>query len=186
LEETKLEKILAIDQALSTLLKGFEAAAVSIPFTPVGNLLDDEMVSKQSYPGIYFIELNTQGASSGTLNQWIATFEKEWLDDKYRNQFVANPKKRRIETHLASGEFKEWMPFYIGKSKHVAGRLREHVHLPLEKKTFALKLNARPTMLTRQWRFSTINLKGIVNYNEIASQMENALRNYYHPIVGKQ
>jgi hypothetical protein len=80
----------------------------------------------------------------------------------------------------------EWMPFYIGKSKHVDCRLREHVHLPLEKKTFALKLNARPTMISRQWRFSTISLERVRNYSVIAPQMESALRNRYHPIVGRQ
>jgi hypothetical protein len=181
-----LEKIFAVDQALGDLLKGFETAASSIPFKMVGNLLDDDLVSQQSYPGIYFIEVNTRSTAPVTLEQWIDTFRLEWLDDKYRNQFVANPQKRRIQTHLASGELKEWMPVYIGKSKHVDCRLREHVHLPLEKKTFALKLNARPTMMSRQWRFSTISLEGIRNYSLVAPQMESALRNRYHPIVGRQ
>jgi hypothetical protein len=185
-KEAELEKIYAVDRALDKLLAGFEELASMIPFKLVGSLLDDELVSRQSYPGIYFIEVYTRGTALETLEQWIDTFRGEWQAEKYRDRFVANPQKRRIRTHLASGELKEWMPVYIGKSQHVNCRLREHVHLPLEKKTFALKLAARPTMMARQWRFSTISLDGISNYGVIAPQMESALRNHYHPIVGKQ
>jgi len=67
-----------------------------------------------------------------------------------RTQFVPNPKKQRIKVHLDQGELKEWMPLYIGKSKHINRRLWEHVYLPLAKKTFALKLNERPTIISRE------------------------------------
>ena len=41
-------------------------------------------------------------------------------------------------------------------------------------------------MKSRQWRFSTISIEGVENHSVIAPQMESALRNRYHPIVGRQ
>jgi hypothetical protein len=181
-----MKKIRSIDSALSGLLEGFDDLATAIRFKLIGDLLDEKIVSQQTYPGIYFIEVNTRDVPNETLDEWINTFQVEWKDQMYQDKFVANPQLKRIRTHLAAGDLKEWMPVCIGKSKHIDKRLCEHVSMPLEKKTFALKLNCRPTMISRQWRFSTISLKGIENYSVIAPKMENAFRNRFHPIVGRQ
>lgn len=183
---TELEKILAIDCRLSDMLKEFDVLASSMKFKRVGNLLDEDLVAKQSYPGIYLIEVNTRNSGFATLDQWIDTFQRQWRGKKYELKFAPNPHKRHIDAHLELGKLNEWMPIYIGKSLHVDRRLKEHVKLPLEKRTFAMKLEARKTMISRQWRFQTINLKGIQSYDVIAPKIESAMRNRHHPIVGRQ
>jgi hypothetical protein len=180
------EKIKAIDTSLSSLLAGFAQLAASVPFQQRGNLFDAEEVAAHDYPGIYLIEVCTRSTSVQTLTDWISAFRDEWMHEMYRDMFVANPQKKRMNVHLAAGHLKDWMPIYIGKSKNISSRLQEHVSMPLGKKTFAMKLDARPTMKTRQWRFSTISLEGVENYGVIAPQMEGALRDCYHPIVGRQ
>lgn len=181
-----MDHIHKLDTALNELFRDFDQIAGSIPFTPIGNLLNDALVEKQEYPGVYFIEVNTANTSLQTVEQWINQFCIEWLDEQYIKQFVANPRKKRMKVHLQRDQLDDWMPLYIGKSKHIDRRLWEHVHLELSKKTFALKLKARPTMMSRDWRFSTINLSGVQNYDVLAPKIENAMRRKYHPIVGKQ
>lgn len=180
------EKIKTIDTTLTKLLAGFAQLVASVPFQERGNLFNADEVAAHDYPGIYLIEVCTRSASVQTLTDWISTFRDEWMHEMYRDMFVANPQKKRMKLHLAAGHLKEWMPIYIGKSKNISSRLREHISMELGKKTFAMKLDARPTMKTRQWRFSTISLEGVENYGVIAPQMESALRDCYHPIVGRQ
>jgi hypothetical protein len=180
------EKIRVIDTSLSNLLAGFAQLAASVPFQHRGNLFDAEEVADHDYPGIYLIEVCTRSTSVQTLTDWIGAFRDEWMDVMYRDMFVANPQKKRMKLHLAAGHLKEWMPIYIGKSKNISSRLKEHISMGLGKKTFAMKLDARPTMKARQWRFSTISLEGVENYGVIAPQMESALRDRYQPIVGRQ
>lgn len=180
------EKIKAIDKSLSSLLADFAQLAVSVPFQQRGNLFEDKEVAAHNYPGIYLVEVCTRSTSAQTPAEWIRAFRDEWMQEMYRDMFVANPQKKRMNIHLATENLKEWMPIYIGKSKNISLRLQEHISMPLRKRTFAMKLDARPTMKERQWRFSTISLEGVENYSVIAPQMESALRNFYHPIVGRQ
>ncbi|MDT8318128.1 MAG: hypothetical protein RQ824_09090 [bacterium] len=77
------------------------------------------------------------------------------------------------------------MPLYLGKSKHVGARVLEHINLPLHKTTFALKLKARPTMSTRSFRLHSLQLP-VKNYDLIVPALEAALRNRFHPLIGKQ
>lgn len=181
-----MDRIRGFDEGLNNLFKEFDEIAASIPFNLIGNLLDGSLVDDQKYPGIYLIEVCTSGESTETIENWLTKFCEEWLDEKYTRQFVANPKKKRLKIHLDKGELDEWMPLYIGKSKNINRRLWEHVNLPLNKSTFALKLKERPTMITRSWRFSTINLQNIRNYDILAPKIEQIMRKKFHPIVGKQ
>jgi len=180
-----LKKIHTIDNGLDALFKEFTPMASSVAFKIVGNLFDDELIEKQTYPGIYYIELDTTGKTTATLEQWLDNFQQEWMDEQYRNQFVANPQKKRVNIHKKSGVLLPWMPVYIGKSKNVGQRLHQHVHFPLKQRTFSMKLGCRPSMMTRAWRVSTIDLSGVVNYDVIAPKLEAAMRNKYHPIVGR-
>lgn len=93
-------------------------------------------------------------------------------------------KSLRSDDH-GNGGLSEWMPVYLGKSKNVARRVLEHINLPLEKTTFALKLKARPAMALRAFRFHALELK-VENYDIIAPALESALRNRLHPLIGKQ
>jgi hypothetical protein len=180
-----LHIIKTIDKKFDILLNEFAPIALSVPFNRVGNLFDEELIKKQAYPGIYYIELNTAGKTTVTLEQWLDNFQQEWMDEKYRDKFVANPQKHRVNKHKASGVLPSWMPLYIGKSKNVGERLQQHINFGLEKRTFSMKLACRPTMMIREWRVSTINLGGIANYDVIAPMMETIQRGKYNPIVGR-
>jgi len=48
-----------VDGHLNKLFEQFEKIATPIPFTPAGNLLNADLVEKQTYSGIYFIGVNT-------------------------------------------------------------------------------------------------------------------------------
>jgi hypothetical protein len=180
-----MERIHKIDRDLNKVFKSFANTATSIPFSLIGDLSDAELVAEQTYAGIYLIEVKTTQAERRNLDQWLTQFSAQWLAPEYYQKFVANPQKKRIEHHAGLGTLQEWMPVYIGKSKKVHVRLWEHVHLPLDKRTFSMKLASRPTMMSRKWRFSTISLDGVKNYDVLAPKMELAMRNKLHPIVGR-
>jgi hypothetical protein len=74
---------------------------------------------------------------------------------------------------------------YLGKSKRVNKRLWEHVNLPIEKPTTALKLASRTNMNLNDFRFSTIKIE-VVNYDLIMPQLESSLRDKHNPLLGRQ
>jgi hypothetical protein len=77
------------------------------------------------------------------------------------------------------------MPLYIGKSKTVGKRVKEHLTLPMKARTFALKIQERPNMRRHKFRLSTIRLD-VTHYNLLAPTLEETLRDLINPIVGKQ
>jgi hypothetical protein len=134
-----------------------------------------------SYSGIYFIEIKNDKIHT-SFETWISYFKSEWENEIYKGKFVSNPKKNRINKHI---ELKEWVPLYIGKSKNIKKRIQEHIYLPLEKPTFALKLNSREHLRQSTFRISTINIP-VKNYNWIMPVSESSLRDKLNPIIGRQ
>jgi hypothetical protein len=170
-----------MDQQLSLALEPIRdiAATVEMPF--VCFLKDEEAVKRQAYPGVYRIDVQTSGTET-ELAAWIAKFRSEWEHADFKKSFTPNLKKKRIAGHTT---LPEWMPLYLGKSKNVGKRVLEHIKLPLNKTTFALKLNARPGMAERTLRLHTLELR-VQNYDAIVPALESALRNRFHPLIGKQ
>ena len=188
-----MHRILAIDEQLTLLFTNFEQIADELDMPLVCSLSDHAIIKKQMYPGIYRIDVSTAG-STDDFAAWIETFQAEWAHEDFKKKFTANFKLKRIAFHrklseqrrIAHGtQLSEWMPLYIGKSQKVGARVLEHIQLGLDKTTFALKLNARPSMTNRKFRLHAIELR-VKNYNLVAPVLESALRERFHPLIGKQ
>ncbi len=176
-----MNRIAQLDEQLSNLFEGFNAIANDLNMGVICDLADKSKIEQQKYPGIYRIDISTAGTALGVA-EWIETLRGEWEHEDFLKKFTPNFKKKRIAEHK---QLTEWMPLYLGKSKTVGKRVLEHINLGLEKSTFALKLNARAGMAKRKFRLSTLELR-VKNYDLIAPALESALRNRFHPLVGKQ
>lgn len=174
-------RIMNLDSQLSTLFLDFKKVASELRMEDICELSDEKTVSLQSYPGIYRIDVSSAG-SVLSLPAWIEEFRLEWEHDDFFKKFTPNFKLKRIAQHR---HLNEWMPLYLGKSKNVGKRVLEHINLGLDKTTYALKLKARPCMRNRRFRLHTLQLP-VKNYNLIVPALESALRDEFHPLVGKQ
>lgn len=176
-----MDRITKLDEQLSELFKGFNAAAKELTMADICDLADEVTIEQQDYPGIYRIDISTAGTGL-SVAEWIETLRAEWEHEDFLKKFTPNFKKKRIAQHQ---QLTDWMPLYLGKSKTVGKRVLEHINLGLEKSTFALKLKARPGMANRKFRLHTLELR-VKNYDLIAPALEGALRNHFHPLIGKQ
>jgi hypothetical protein len=176
-----MQRLLELDKSLSPLFAEIVkvAAEIDIPF--VCPLEEEATIAAQSYPGIYRIDIATTGASS-ELTDWIEAFRAEWEHEDFKKKFTPNLKIKRIARHTT---LPEWMPLYLGKSKKVGARVLEHINLPLDKTTFALKLKARPSMLKHKLRLHALPVL-VRNYDLVVPALESALRDRFNPLIGKQ
>jgi hypothetical protein len=176
-----MEEIEEIDSQLTPILARLVAMSMNLSFVYVCELSDKVTVAKQTYKGIYKIDIFTSG-DNDDFQSWVAKFRAEWDLPEYKKKFTCTTKDKRVSRH---GFLEEWMPLYIGKSKKVGARVIEHLSLPLDARTFALKIRSRPNMNDRRFRLSTIPLQ-VQNYDLIAPSLERELRDRLNPIVGKQ
>jgi len=186
----KLKVIKMMDALISEALRPLKevAASIDIPerFLICSDIDYKVLLPKAgtdglNYAGIYRIDVRTTGAG-GDLGKWIKDLEDELVSGCDRKSYTPTMKKKRVSKHL---ELTEWMPLYLGKSKNVRKRVLEHVYLPLEKPTFALKLMARGMIPSRQFRVHALELQ-VENYDVIAPALELALRDKFNPLVGRQ
>jgi hypothetical protein len=176
-----METIEDIDQTLTPIFNRLLALADDLAFTYVGELSDTPLIAQQAYPGIYRIDIATASAHTN-FDSWITQFRADWDLEEYKALFTCTTKDKRIRRH---GILNQWIPLYLGKSKNVARRVKEHLTLPLKARTFALKIHARPKMAERKFRLHTLPMN-ITHYDLIAPVLEKALRDRFNPIVGKQ
>ncbi len=81
----------------------------------------------------------------------------------------------------------KWVPLYIGKSKTLKSRIKEHLNDPLETTRGGLKIGKRDFLKGKTIRISVIEFDSkIENYDVIAPYIENMKRNDLNPIIGKQ
>lgn len=173
-------KVSDIDDLVEPLKAGLDEFIKEMTFRPLCDLYDKDKVRKQNYNGLYLIEVSTKGHKD--LNDWINYFVGVWDRDDFSKSFTSTTKIRRIRKH---SKLKKWMPMYLGKSSNVASRLLQHIELPKEKRTFALKFEARNNIQGIKFRVSVIKLNSC-NYGFISSHLESGMRNRLNPIVGKQ
>lgn len=176
-----MKEIEEIDAQLTPILERLVSMSMHLSFEYVCELSDKEMIAKQTYQGIYRIDIFTS-RDNDDFASWVAKFRAEWDLPEYSKKFTCTTKDKRISRH---GVLEDWMPLYIGKSKKVGVRVSDHLNLPLEARTFALKIQSRPNMRYRRFRLSTIPLN-VQNYDLIAPILERELRERLNPIVGKQ
>jgi len=142
--------------------------------------IDYKVINSLNYKGVYLIEIETNPQLN--YEEWLAKFKIEWEDPLYKRHFVPNIKLKRTKEHK---ELKEWFPLYIGKSKLISIRIKEHLDFKLTRNTTALKLRERTNLYGNRFRISTIEVD-VKNYDQILPQIETVLRNRLNPIVGRQ
>jgi hypothetical protein len=176
-----MQEIQNCDQRLVTVLSGFGDLAKQLDFTVICELADEETISQQQYPGVYRIEIKSDNTHQ-SIEDWMKWFKGEWERPEYVKMFTPNTKAKRIEKHLV---LKDWIPLYIGKAKSVAKRVLEHVNLPLNKPTTAMKIKERKNLANCRFRLSAIRID-VDRYDVIMPLVESALREKFNPILGRQ
>lgn len=178
----KMERIIRLDQQVTKLLSGFRLIAEALEMPEFCALSDlDRVAVLDDIAGLYRIDVKVEEPSSDAAD-WITELRQEWEQEQYKRKFTPNFKLKRMKKHST---LQEWMPLYLGKSKHVGKRVREHVQLPLDATTFALKLRARPEMDRREFRLHVLPVP-VVNYDFLVPALESALRDRFNPLIGKQ
>jgi hypothetical protein len=177
-----LELLKEIDQKLGVLLSRFSEVASQIQLQPVCNLSEEAALAHLNYPGIYLVEIRNTGQHA-SIGDWMKWFTDKWDDKAYVGRFTPTTKLKRIAQH---SKLTEWVPIYLGKSKRVGSRVREHMDLALEKRTFAMKLKARGGFFSENtFRLSTAKVD-VAHYDLLVPMVEHTLRKKLSPIVGKQ
>lgn len=170
-----------MDKQLSQELMRIADIASLVEMPSICLLSDETEITKHTYPGVYRIDVRTSG-NADNLEKWIAMFRAKWESSNFNISSTPKFQKKQIKAHQS---LLEWMPLYLGKSKDVAKRVLEHINLPLEKTTFALKLKARQALADSEFRLHALEVK-VDNYNVIVPLLETYLRNRFHPLIGKQ
>jgi len=178
-----MQRIRDLDADLTRVFVDFQEVAKTLDFQEICELSDEKEVARQSYPGIYKIDMHTGGQFT-TFDTWYEWFYKEWVTTEYERMHVPNPKKKRVAAHKGKS-LPQWMPLYLGKSQYIAGRVLGHIHLRLDQPTTALKLGERINMKEQRFRLSTLRID-VENYDLIMPKIEGALRNIHNPILGRQ
>jgi hypothetical protein len=176
-----LSTLVDIDTRISEALLPLRNIAALVDMPLVCELADEVEIARHNYSGLYRIDVQTPGASAD-LHEWVNALRCEWEHEDFKNCSTPSLKKKRISRHTS---LLEWMPLYLGKSKNVANRVLEHINLPLVKTTFALKLKSRPAMAMRAFRLHTLRVQ-VENYDVVVPVLERALRDRFHPLIGKQ
>lgn len=181
------------DENISTYIERLEKKVKEISFDPaksVSFIISDQFDCKSLFPykkqqGLYLFEINLDspnlvGSKRATR---IINFANDWSTKRIDSFFSSSIIKKRLK--IRSDFDEKWLPLYIGKNKDIYNRIKDHIDLSPEKKTYALKLKHRPYLDGLEFRVSTIEFD-IKNYDFIVPHIERSLREEYHPIVGKQ
>lgn len=176
-----MQRLIKLDKELSSLFADFNDIANELEMKDICDLSDEATIAQQSYAGIYRIDVSTAG-SSAEVAEWIKAFQVEWEHEAYLKKSTPSLIKKRISKHK---QLSEWMPLYLGKAEKVGERVLGHINGKLNTTTYALKLKARVNMNNKKFRLLTLAVP-VTNYGLIVPTLESALRDRFHPILGKQ
>lgn len=176
-----MQRVHDIDKRLTALFAGFDQVAHSLTFESLGDLLAVDR-DRIQIPGLYFIEVCTRDHKAQTIESWLSQFTAAWDQEEFKKSFVPSCQKARMKKHTV---LNEWMPLYLGKAEKIGRRIWEHLYLDKDKRTFALKLQARNLLDGNRFRLSVLRLP-LANYDILAPRLESALRRKHHPLVGRQ
>jgi hypothetical protein len=178
-----MQRVLELDEELTRIFADFETLVRELEFKEICELSEQAKINKLKFPGIYKIDIHT-GDKHDSFASWYEWFHGQWVTEEYKNKFVPNPKKKRIAIHMDNLR-PEWAPLYLGKSRDITSRVSEHINLPLNKPTTALKLGSRENMKNQRFRLSVLRID-VKNYDLIMPRIESALRDLHNPILGRQ
>lgn len=172
-----------IDQKVTKILSDIEAYASLYTFKNVfefnlhRNVQLPEISNK---PGIYLFEIYI--SENKSFVDWLNKFQPLWEHSDYQKSFTPNFKKKRIKENTNKND---WIPLYIGQSKKLSERIRQHLYLDIKKPTNALKLLSRTNIYGIKLRISIIEID-VKNNKIILPIIEHHLRERYNPVLGRQ
>jgi hypothetical protein len=137
--------------------------------------------------GIYFFEIKFP-SSDIKWDKVISSFGKDWGEWK-ENKEGNTPEFQVARSKVISSQTKnnDWIPLYIGKSKTLKSRIKEHVINPTNITTSALRLGQRKTELnSHNLRLSYIDFDLTNEEYKMIHILEESLRKKLNPIIGKQ
>lgn len=121
------------------------------------------------------------------LEQLLSAFLDNW--DQHTESVSYFPKSNRERTKKTLGTIKSgnMVPFYLGKSEKLAHRINQHLYIEPNKRTYALKLKSRVTLLKGiTFKITWLPLETTKENYFIVSKAESLLRETLLPIIGKQ
>ncbi len=180
-----MNKFENIDKELSLQINHIKQIADELKFKEIFQFdMGDDLTSLSfeslNFSGIYFFEIQDFQCANN-IEAFLSDFKLKWEDYDYKGAFVPNTKQKRLKIHTTP---LEWVPLYVGKSKNIATRLKGHFFMPLERKTFGMKLSSRRNLLGYRIRVSTIEIN-VRNYDLIVPQIEVHFREKFNPIIGR-
>jgi hypothetical protein len=175
-----------IDKEITKQLDELKGIVDDLKFTELCSFeikkdLDEIPWDELRYQGLYFFEVKIDNTEA-KFQDWLLSLKEKWEHPKYFRKFTPNFKKKRIKAHSV---LKDWMPLYLGKSKNIMSRVKEHIFMDLDKKTYAMKLRSRDNLPNLTLRLSTIKLD-VINYDAILPKIESQLRDRINPLIGNQ
>ena len=160
-------------------------AEQSIKFTLSQEMIQESFIANKKQKGVYLFELNLESELLNGSKRFtkIKNFANEWSKKNQNSFFSSSVIKKRLEAKVNFNE--QWLPLYIGKSKDIDKRIKEHIHLSPNKNTYSMKLKHRTNLEGLEFRVSIIEIN-VENYDFIVPHIERILRDVYCPIIGKQ
>ena len=136
-------------------------------------------------PGIYYFEAKFKFSTAMELEE----FGDRWGRIRAETHDGSIPRyyPNRAVHHLKALAAGEPIPLYLGKRESIADRITNHVESLLDSRTYALKLRARPQLLsdvevTYSYQAFDVPLTSYFGVGLIESE----LRKMLNPILGKQ
>lgn len=181
-----LANALIEESNLTLVLKAFEQSRKEFTLAEDDRLLGN--IPKEH--GLYFIDVRFPFEDEECLED----FGTQWGLAKSKNEdFPDSPRfyKGKVKSNLSNLNSREFVPFYLGKSKNVQKRLTEHLNDEAKTGTYSLKLKDRntktPTFFNDfQFRASwmTFNIDDAAYF--CIELLESAIRKKLNPLIGKQ
>lgn len=180
-----MDRFKNVDEKLTEQLKTIIDFAADLSFEAkltfeLNESINYSLLESLNFAGIYLIEIKTNPQKN--YKEWLDEFKNEWEKAEFKKAFVPNLKSKRTIKHNQLGQ---WFPLYLGKSRAISKRIKEHIDLSLKQPTTSLKLKARKNLYGSEFRVSVVRVN-VSNYDLIMPQLETLLRNRINPILGRQ
>lgn len=162
---------------------------LSLPGVPYSVVASGRVTVPYDGAGIYLLWADFSRWDRGR-DHWDALF-REFLDkwDRPTEKISYFPKSNRgrCKTSLGAYEPGTMVPFYLGKSEKVGSRVDQHLYLAPGKRTYALKLAHRSSLLSGiDFEINWLPLATTRDNYFLVSRVESLLRDRLNPIIGKQ
>lgn len=144
-----------------------------------------ELPDLPEMPGIYYFEAKFKFSTATELDD----FGYRWgrIRAEIHDGNIPRYYPKRAEHHLKALAAGEPIPLYLGKRESIADRIKSHVQSPLDSGTYALKLRARPQLLSDvevTYSYQAFDVPRISYFG--VGLIESELRKILNPILGKQ